>query len=154
MAIGSLLLGLALLIVVALFVARPLLVPHTTADAKISSRRQLEQEKEALLTEIRELDFDYETGKIPSEVYEPQRNHLLAQAAAVLQELDEITEDSNEELRQQIEAAVARRRRQPQPVLAGNGQGSYCTNCGRHLDQGDKFCASCGQPVRAVQPTI
>ena len=112
----------------------------------------MEQQKEALLAEIRGLDFDHDTGKIPTDVYEQQRAQLMSEAAVVLQALDELNSDSDEAMYNQIEAAVAQRRHQHAP--ASNGQGSYCPNCGNHLDLGDKFCTKCGQAVRAVQPTI
>ena len=152
MTIGSILLGLALLLVVVLFVARPLLTAEPAASASTNSRRQLEQQKESLLAEIRGLDFDHDTGKIPTDVYDQQRAQLMSEAAIVLQALDEMSADSDEALQKQIEVAVARRRHQHAP--ASNGQGSYCTNCGQYLDLDDKFCAKCGQAVRPVQPTI
>ena len=152
MIIGSVMLGLALLIVVVLFLARPLLIVQPASSSSETWRRQLEQQKESLLTQIRGLDFDHDTGKIPTDVYELQRAQLMSQAAAVLQSLDEMDAGSEEQLRQQIEAAVAQRRHQAIP--ASNGQGSYCSNCGLHLDLGDKFCARCGQAVRTVQPTF
>lgn len=155
MTAGSILLGIALLIIVILFVARPLLTPKPVESSRASERRRLEQQKEAILHEIRELDFDHETGKVPTDVYDGQRAHLMAQAAAILQTLDEIADESNEDLRRQIEAVIAQHRHQPtKPVAVSNGQGGFCTNCGRHLEQGDKFCAGCGQAVRAAQPTI
>lgn len=152
MTIGSILLGLALLIVVALFIARPLLTAKPVSSSAANGRRQLEQQKESLLIEIRSLDFDHDTGKIPDDVYEVQRTQLMSEAAAVLKELDELAVESDDDLQRQIEAAVARRRHHP--AQASNGQGSYCHNCGKHLDPGDKFCTRCGQAVRAVQPTI
>jgi len=152
MTIGSILLGLALLVVVILYLARPLLMSEPTTTSSVNSRRQLEQQKESLLVEIKELDFDHETGKIPTDVYEQHRAQLMSEAAVVLKALDELTVDSDEALRKQIEATVAQRRHQHVP--APNGQGGYCHNCGWHIDQGDKFCAKCGQAVRAVQPTI
>jgi hypothetical protein len=152
MTIGSIMLGIALLIVVVLFIARPLLAAEPATSSNTNGRRQLEQQKESLLAEIRSLDFDHETGKIPEDVYEFQRAQLVSETALILKRLDELSVDSDEAMRKDIEAAVAQRRRQT--VQASNGQGGYCHNCGSHLDLGDKFCANCGQAVRAVQPTV
>jgi hypothetical protein len=150
MAIGSIFLGLALLLLVALFLARPLLLKHSQPHgAYANERHQLEQEKEAYLGEIRALDFDHETGKIPTEVYQLQRDQLRSEAAAILKTLDELPE-ADGDVYAQIEAAVASRRHQQ--ALSANGQISYCTACGQPLDQGDKFCASCGQPVEVAAP--
>jgi len=152
MTIGSILLGLALLVVVVLFVARPLLTFQPESKSAVNRRRKLEEQKQTLLAEIHSLDFDHDTGKIPDDVYELQRAHLMSEAAAVLKSLDEMSIESDEDLRRQIEAAVALRRHKT--VQASNGQGSYCHNCGKYLDPGDKFCTHCGQAVRAVQPTV
>jgi hypothetical protein len=150
MAIGSILLGLALLIVVALYLARPLLTAQPQAAISVTGRQQLEQEKESYLDEIRALDFDYETGTIPTDVYEQQRAQLLDDAAAVLKALDELPE-AGDDAYSQIEEAVAVRRHQH--AISSNGQSGYCTQCGQPLDAGDKFCARCGQPQQVAQPT-
>lgn len=54
----------------------------------LTAQQLLLEEKEALLDQIQALDFDLETGKIPTEVHALQRERLLEQATAVLQELD------------------------------------------------------------------
>ncbi len=151
MAVGSIFLGLALLVVVALFLARPLLLKHPLPkDKHAKERRQLEKDRDAYLDEIRALDFDHETGKIPTEVYQLQRDQLRMEAAAILKTLDELPEIDGD-VYAQIEAAVAKRRHQR--VLSTNGQVSYCAGCGQPLDKGDKFCASCGRPIEVVAPT-
>ncbi|MDX1415677.1 MAG: zinc ribbon domain-containing protein [Candidatus Promineifilaceae bacterium] len=152
MTAGSILLGAALLIVVVLFVARPLLTAEPKTKSNASERQQLNQQKELLLAEIHSLDFDHETGNVPQDVYEFQRSQLMHEAANVLKRLDELAGDADEALRREIEAAVAHRRHQT--AHASNGQGSYCHNCGKPLDADDRFCANCGQAVRAVQPTV
>lgn len=169
--IGSVLLGLALLLIVGLFLARPIiLAARPQTQRPLTPREQLRQRKEALLEEIRTVDFDHETGKLPDDVYEQQRAYLVAETAAVLQQLDALetaapaataTSDADP-VYSEIEAAVARLRQRPAVAptatatraapQAANGQTVYCTSCGKPLDPGDKFCAYCGQPVRAVQP--
>ena len=150
MAIGSILLGLALLIVAGLYLARPLLTVQPESKTYLTRRQQLEEEKEIYLAEIRALDFDHETGKVPPEVYEQQRAQLLSEAAAVLKALDEMSAEDGD-VYSQIEAAVAERRHQY--AMSSNGQAGFCTQCGQPLDLGDKFCAGCGQPLQVTQPT-
>ena len=150
MAIGSILLGLALLIVAGLYLARPLLTAQPQSKTYHAKRQQMEEEKEIYLNEIRALDFDHETGKIPTEVYEQQRAQLVSEAAIILKELDELPA-VNGDVNSQIEAAVAERRHQH--AMSKNGQTGYCTQCGQPLDAGDKFCARCGQPLQVAQPS-
>ena len=150
MTIGSILLGLALLIVVGLILSKPLLTAVPQSTQSLDKRRQLELEKEAFLAEIHTLDFDHETGNIPPDVYELQRTQLMNEAAAVLREMDELPA-AEEDIQAQIEGAVLLRRHRHAP--SSNGQAGFCTQCGQPLDAGDKFCARCGQPLRAAQPT-
>jgi len=165
--IGSLLLALALLVVVALVVVRPFLfAPPSSAQATRSKREELEAEKEQLLAQIRTLDFDHETGKMPDAEYQQTRERLLVEAAALLQQIDSLEPASDarpekaavdeieaaiaERRRQRaaadIEVAIAQRRAQSQgvasreraAVVAGNGHGGEAG--------GRAFCPQCGQP--------
>ncbi|MBK8985659.1 MAG: zinc ribbon domain-containing protein [Chloroflexi bacterium] len=157
MTTGSILIGLALLILVGLLIAQPLLMPEERQSRRSRSRRQmLLAQKEALLEEVRALDFDYETGKIPAEVYEPQRADLVALAADVLKQLDILStlpdvETAVTQLHQSptddIEQAIARLRRQPKPAEPTNGKAHFCPQCGHPVDAGDKFCAVCGHQL-------
>ena len=52
MTIGSILLGLALVLLVGLFLARPFLKREIISDHPATKREQLLNEKEALLTQI------------------------------------------------------------------------------------------------------
>ena len=153
MTIGSILLGVALLLLVGLFLARPFLKREIISDHPATKREQLLNEKEALLTQIQKLDFDAETGKIPPEVHQSQREEMKAQAAQILQALDEL-ETHPSAIDAEIEAAVARMRKADtavvKPVAAvRNGKGSYCSQCGNLADAGDNFCTNCGHKLQS-----
>ena len=163
MAIGSILLGMALLVLVGLFLARPFLRPQEKV-AVLTEQQLLLEEKETLLDQIQALDFDHETGKIPTELHTHQRAQLVEQATAVLQELDGAdgtpvvnrTADEATDIDIEIEAAIARMRRQPAPkriVPASNGQARFCPQCGNGIDPGDKFCAHCGTNLTLTTST-
>ncbi len=131
---GSLLLGIALLIIVAVIVLRPVLsssageATFAHAAAPVTLRQALEAQKDALLAQIRDLDFDYETGKVPEDKYRQRRANLTAEAADIFQQLDtlapavngakpagresgdEVVVDDEVNADDEIEAAVARRR--------------------------------------------
>jgi NADH pyrophosphatase NudC (nudix superfamily) len=164
MAIGSILLGVALLVLVGLFVARPFLRVEDS-EAVLSERQLLLDEKEYLLDQIQALDFDHDTGKLPTELHELQRARLVEQATAVLQAMDAAggephrtpapDDDTAVDADIEMEAAIARLRRQrgqkvaspstSTPVVTeANGHARFCPQCGTQTDAGDKFCASCG----------
>ncbi len=169
MSLGSIFLGAALLLVVGLFIARPFLVPHAHAPQprkKMSRRQQLLAQKEDILDAIHDLEFDYETGKIPVELFEHQRELLKVQAAAVLKELDALKAQRpakpKSRKEQDIEAAIMQRRKRAkaQPpakrASASNGRTTkaarFCPECGEQVDPSDKFCASCGHRLQLSQP--
>ena len=167
MAIGSILIGVALFILVGLFIARPFLRAQD-GEAVLTEHQLLLQEKEHLLDQIQALDFDFETSKVPAEVYKLQRARLMEQATAVLQAIDGTREapvhtlvsepdeqvDTAVDVDIEIEAAIARLRRQrgqkkPEPsapvaAATTNGHARFCPQCGTPTDPGDKFCAHCG----------
>ncbi len=149
--IGSILLGLAILIVVGLFLVRPFFkVPPP--DEVSSKRMQLTAQKTALLESIRALEFDHDTGKIPDEEYEQMRTSLMSDTAATLKALDEISDEGrDEDVHAQIEAAISRIKQQRTPATGAAAH--FCTNCGQGLESDDNFCPRCGQAVYAVQPS-
>ena len=159
MSIGSILLGLSLLILVGLVLAQPFLATEKREPRPRSRKQQLLMQKEAVLDEIRALDFDYDTGKLPEDDYQAQRDELMVVASETLKALDELgTEAPEDDVAAQIEAAINRVRAQRQapeqasaPVattaVPANGQAKFCTECGAKVDASDKFCAACGNKI-------
>lgn len=163
MSIGSILLGFSLLIIVVLILAQPFWAQPEREPRPRSRKQQLLMQKEAVLEEIRALDFEYDTGKIPEETYQAQRTELMALAAATLKALDELgTEAPADDVAAQIEAAINRVRSQKQSpaqavaavstavaktAVPVNGATKFCTACGAKVDANDKFCAACGNKI-------
>jgi hypothetical protein len=121
-------------------------------------------QKEALLEEIRALDFEYDTGKLPEDTYQAQRADLMVLTTETLKALDELgTEAPADDVAAQIEAAINRVRVQrelPEQAVAAavmatvaptavpkNGKAQFCTECGAKVDASDKFCAACGSKI-------
>ena len=161
---GSILLALALLAGVAFYVAMPLLLPRRRRqqDVKSHRRQALAREKDQLMARLRALEFDWETGKIPDDVYEGQRSQWMARAAEILKELDaaDATAPQMKTIDRDIEEAVAQLRsvsvaeRPPQvAVPAGNGSprpaAQFCPSCGQSVLPDDRFCAFCGHNLVA-----
>ena len=172
MEIGSIFLILALLLVVGLFVGRPLfdnkgerLVP--ASDEADHQRSALLAERDRVLTALSELDFDYTLGKIPEEDYPPQRTALLQKGAGLLRQLDALMPDADPgEAEKQLEAAIAARRMEAGgtnlPASGGAGAAVLAAAHGAPEDEfevllADRrrarqekatgFCPKCGQPV-------
>ncbi len=167
MPLSSILVGLAMALVVVPFVAGPLL--------KASDRRRLSQATEAAappaaakqqaLAALRELDFDYRTGKVGEEDYAPLRQRLLVEAAQAAQSVA----DAQPALDDEIETAVRTlrgaksyktERACPEchaPARAGNrfcpkcgaALGLACPACQAEVRAADQFCAHCGKTLKA-----
>ncbi len=133
MDLGSIFLIFALLVLVGLFVLRPIFenvsssqaAPDASSEAarQDQKRSSLLAERDRVLNALTELDFDYAVGKIPEEDYPPQRGLLLAHGSQVLRELDAVeasasdikpgfepAQSANETPEARLEAAIAARR--------------------------------------------
>src|SRR5262249_2235207 len=100
---------LALLVGCMLFVIWPILVNRKAAVEGIESARGhdpiagLQAEHEAILIALRDLDFDYQTGKFSKEDYAVQRETLVQRGMEVLRQIDAARSDA-------VEQAVGLRR--------------------------------------------
>lgn len=172
--IGSVLLGLALVIIVVLYLLRPFVVGEDE-ETRVS-REEIDGlllRKESLLRDIRELDDDYESAKVAPEMYMAARPQMVRQAALIMKQLDDhgyvepgTTAGTTpadidaqieaavrrvrtpEQLDEQMEAAIRQARSKPATSpTAGNGATRYCPQCGRPVEPGDRFCPKCGQTL-------
>lgn len=134
MAIGSVLFGLALAVLAGVLVADPFL-RRGLFNRKAESASTRERRRSALLA-IRDLDFDFQTGKVLEEDYRVWRARLLEQAARWLTE----EERAESGLAEGLEAEVAKVRK------AASGA-RFCPSCGRPQVGGDRFCTDCGQAL-------
>jgi zinc-ribbon domain len=127
MDIGSLLLGLALLVVIVFVIARPLIERLNVADEPLRPVDLLLADRERVLTQLRDLDFDQTMSKINAADYAAQRAQLVAEGVAILKKLDALGLTSGEAVGSgagpapagEIEAAVAQlraRRAAPTPA--------------------------------------
>jgi len=178
MEISSIFLLLAVLILAALFVARPFLQSHN-GSAVSSEEHELSSllaERERLIAALQELDFDQDLGKIPAEDYPAARAKLVQQAADVLRKLD-VFQAAPPDVESRIEAAIAARlpqdrglsqsrQEQADAVAPTNSDdvleeliaarklarkeksAGFCPQCGKPVLRSDRFCPHCGKPVR------
>lgn len=99
----------------------------------------LSLQKETLYTAIRDLDFDFQTGKMDKTDYTELRGRLEGEALQVLRSLDDV--DPLAALDKDLERQILDLRRQPRAT------DDVCRGCGAALEGGEKFCPSCGQSL-------
>jgi len=173
MDLGSIFLILALLLMVALYVSRPLLEgtpqgERLAISAEEHQRSALLAERDRILNALQELDFDYALGKIPEEDYPLQRKALLVKGAEVLKQLDALQppQEATVSAEDRLEQAIARRRMEARPALALKGAAAETApSAARHeadddlevmlaqrrrarQDKSAGFCAKCGAPLQ------
>jgi hypothetical protein len=164
MDIGSLLVILALAIVVACYIARPLLEKRGFDVTENSMRiSELQAERDRILMILQELDMDHAMRKVSEEDYRSQRSVLVNGGVRILKELDrlasvpeggasemlEIGGLKQSELEALIEHEIQRRRE-----ISKSEKASYCPQCGRALQEGDRFCAGCGAEVDVLEAGV
>ena len=124
-----------LVILVSIFVMQPLIKPiHRRKHAKASSNHvagDLLERKETIYAAIREIEFDYQMGKLSEEDFQQLRQQYKDEAIAVLQRLDKA---------QGKKAKKASGRNSP----ADQGVAKFCSQCGTAVTKNDKFCSACG----------
>lgn len=131
----ALIVGLGIAAIVAAYVAQPLLRKQRVAGAQAASpRERLEAEYHALLGAMRDLDFDFQTGKLLEEDYAALREQYAARGAALLKELDQLV--PSPAVSDRIEAMVQARRKVLSP--------RRCPACGQPYQAQDRFCGKCG----------
>ncbi len=148
MPISSLLLGLTLALVVLPFVLKPFLRRTRLSPASADVAAHPAVTKEAALVALRDLDFDYQTGKVVATDYAPLRRQLLSAAAEAAQREKQARRRTQApvDVDADIEAAVFALRR------GERAAGRRCPACGHAASPADKFCGRCGASLEQVCP--
>jgi hypothetical protein len=112
-----------------LFLSGPLRRAPDAALEAAPEESAARRERESLVAAIRDLDHDYETGKVAEGDYRSFRDELRVRALALLR------------------AERGARGRAP-----GAAAAARCAGCGAAPRAGDRFCARCGRPLAAREP--
>jgi hypothetical protein len=102
-------------------------------------------QKETLYVAIRDLDFDFQTGKVDQKDYAALRQQLESEAVHILRQLDSL--DPLVAFDHEVEQQVRILRQPHRPAVPGSGR-ERCVHCRSSLDDDEQFCPSCGQAVR------
>ena len=141
-----------LLVTVVTMIARPFLVPVTYVEEG-PSLEQLRADRTRLRAQLRELDMDFETGKLAPEEYEKLRGRRLEQIERTTRaihatEPHEPPSPASEPAILAISDAELERRiedRKEAMRLAAR-----CPGCGAATQDDDRFCRRCGTDLQAT----
>jgi len=120
----------------ALFVAYPLLQKRYQKVNFASNHRaeELEARKAEIYAAIKDIDFDFQMGKLSKEDYEQLRSQYKSEAVGLLKRID------------QLQGKL----RGGDGSKSGVGRSSsakFCPQCGTPLTVDDIFCSNCGEKV-------
>ena len=95
--------------------------------------------KDSVYMGMKDLEFDYMTGKLSDEDYEALRVKMAAEATGVLEEIDALKGGADRKTKQAV-TMTAQTTVETDSVAEDN----KCGACGFAHAEGDKFCQSCG----------
>ncbi len=102
-----------------------------------NKRDGLLQEKEAAVSAVKEIEFDYASGKLSPEDYFRLSSSYENRVIKLLKELDEY--DAEDTVSQAIEDQIR--------ALRKHGGAKGCPQCENSMAAGYKFCPACGTEV-------
>lgn len=102
-----------------------------------SGREDLTRDKERVLRDIRDLEFDLETGKLSEHDYDDMRLDFETEAVAVLKAIEQVGNGSTTAVRSRMTAGVE-----------VESEARFCTQCGTASAPGNRFCRACGHPLK------
>ncbi|MFL6462870.1 MAG: hypothetical protein ACJ73N_00480 [Bryobacteraceae bacterium] len=127
----------AVLLLAALFFVlfvRPQDVPE---PEPVSPIQHLEDRKQAIYDNLRDLQFEYRLGKLSDEDYQQTKQSLQRELATVLAETEEAIKRLG--LTPVRVPSKARKAQEPAQTL--------CPHCGARFSQALKYCGACGRAI-------
>jgi len=106
-----------------------------------SPTAHLEERKAQIYENLRDLQFEYRTGKLSDADYQTTKTGLQVELARVMAEIDELKVAEPAK----AQAAVAPAAVSKKSVAAT----SECPHCGAHFAQALRFCGECGKQMVA-----
>ncbi|NOY57680.1 MAG: zinc ribbon domain-containing protein [Calditrichaeota bacterium] len=127
---------LGLFAATAIYVGLPFLKNQSqniTATEVPGKLYELESDKENVISTLKEMEFDYQMGKISTTDFDDLNQNYRRKAAQIIQSIEEMKNHTSDN---DIEAEIRRYRQTPNR--------RFCINCGTARQQEDKFCSNCG----------
>jgi hypothetical protein len=135
--------GLVIAAALAVFVATPLLAAEGAGSSAlpvdVTPLADLRRRRLVVYENLKDLEFEYQAGKVAAQDYQSLRRNYLAEAAALMaasQEAEQLKE-TDAVIEREIAARRASRRLPPP-------QDYVCPHCGFENPVPVKFCGECG----------
>lgn len=148
----ELLVKVLLAVAVVAFVGYPLLRDHLAGEEDLELPEEAEElyhRKETTYSALKELEFDYKTGKLSEQDFHELETRFKASALEILEAIDELEHPiakSKAGRGAEIDTAGVQSKRQAPAVLSADA----CGSCGTVNPSGARFCGVCGDPLMVV----
>lgn len=146
-----------IIVAVIAFIAYPLFTKSRGQMIEASNPYDtIVSQRDSAYAALRDLDLDFQLGKLSESDYTSLRDKYKARAAVALQELDAAhAADAQAALEAQVaqirqpavddlEAEIARVRSAKTKTVTAS---AFCAKCGTARQPGDQFCAKCGSQL-------
>jgi hypothetical protein len=130
--------------VVSLFVVLPIVQARSGRQflSRNSSNhriKDLEERKETLYSTIKDIEFDYETGKLSESDFKDLRAQYKQEAIGILKEIDQLQKRT-------VKPKSLFGKQETQPKISED-KVSFCWLCGTAVAENDQYCANCGNEL-------
>ncbi|OGP81840.1 MAG: hypothetical protein A2Y95_04200 [Deltaproteobacteria bacterium RBG_13_65_10] len=119
-------------------------------EKPLSPRDELLHEKDGVYLAIREIEFDYRTGKVSEEDYAALMTRYRARAIDLMKAIDQIEGADRAALGDTVEAEI-------RATLAADPRTAaslpICPGCGGTYLPAHRFCTRCGRPLPEAAPS-
>ena len=110
---------------------------HASLEREEDELTDSEARKRLALLSLRDVEYDFLSGKLDQEDYRSLKSDLTSEALAALEEDEAARESRGQGADSGIEAEIAR-------IRASLKSGLDCRECGFSNETGSRFCSSCG----------
>lgn len=164
MELGAIFVGLAMLVASVPYLARPFQEKQFKSKQQPAVCLTPDEERQAVLSALRDLDFDFSTGKVSEEDYSALRAQLVTEAATYIRSEKSIADEQIEIMIQARKASQSNIRKcsncgntvEPNSRFCsqcGTAAGNICPSCAKPIQDGDRFCNTCGTKLEVqIEP--
>ncbi len=109
-------------------------------DYEETALHHLLSRKDSIYMAMKDLEFDFQTGKLSDDDYESLRQKFVLQAGEVLEEIDDMRPGK----KGGAKAGAKKKAATATVVKADEADEQTCDECGFAYSEDNKFCQSCG----------
>lgn len=121
-------------------------------DEKTIKLDALVSKKNKLYTDIKDLDFEYNIGKMADDDYRSLRKQSMAEVTDVIRQIDaygDVSSEGNGKITDEyLEKLISSKRKikttEGEVVIASHPEILACSQCGYENNMEAKFCSECG----------